>query len=506
MNEPDNLQRRTVSGLLWTGGSSVVKALLMIIVLGILARQLTPRDFGVVGAALVVVAFSEVFSRLGIGQTLVQRPELELRHTQTGFMAATAASIVMAGLLWVLSPLVADFFGIPGVEPVLRALTLLFPLRSMATVAESRMRRDLRFRWLANLDIITSGLVYGLVAIVGALVGMGVWALVVGHLAAASFKTSVLLVAHPPRLRPWPDRSSMKDLLQLGGGFTAGSIANYVAQQGDNVLVGRLLGAASLGVYGRAYQLMAMPANLLGGVLDIVLFPAMARVQDNRRALAAAYRRGVAAIALLAGPASATLAVLGFEIVHVVLGSQWSGAVAPLQILALGMVFRTSYKMSESISRATGAVYRRAWRQWIYAVLVLLGVSIGRRWDLAGVAWGVLGALTVNYFLMAHLSIKLAEMTWRDFWHAHVPALRLTAVAASIAVLLKTTLDQAGLSPLLILVSTGTAALAAIALALWRFPRVFLGEDGLLMIESLKSVMPHRESTEPPADSGDPVS
>ena len=472
-----------MSGVRWMGAAAIVKALVQIAVLSVLARLLTPFDFGVVGAALVVIAFSVVVSRLGIGQAIVQRKNLEVRHTQTGFAIATGAALIVAVVLWAAAPLVARFYGIAQVEPVMRALTVLFPLRAIATVAEAQLRRELRFRWLAGMDALSLAVGYGLVGIVGALSGLGVWALVVANISQSVLRTAILLAAHPPRLRPVPDRTSLKELMQTGGGFTAGSIANYVARQGDNILVGRLLGAEALGLYGRAYQTMAMPADLFGGVLDIVLFPVMARVQDSKASLARAYQRGISAIALITAPAGVAVAVVAPELIVVLLGSQWIGAIAPLRVFALGLLFRTSFRMSEAISRATGAVYRRAWRLWVYAALVLVGAWIGSHWGITGVAWALFGALGVNYLLMAHLSLQLADMSWKDFWVAHAPAVRLATLAAGTTFVAHELLIVADVVPVVVLAGAGSAGLGASLIAVWAIPSVFLGASGMWMVE-----------------------
>src|SRR3989442_682732 len=118
---------------------------------------------------------------------------------------------------------------------------------------------------------------------------------------------------------------------------------------------------------------MAAPATLVGQVLDDVLFPAMAQIQSERQRVAVAYRRCVAGVALLTLPLSALALVLAPEIVRVLLGPRWADVTAPFRVLVLGTLFRTSYKISDSLTRALGAVYRRAWRQWSYAALVFGG-------------------------------------------------------------------------------------------------------------------------------------
>ena len=113
--------------------------------------------------------------------------------------------------------------------------------------------------------------------------------------------------------------------------------------------------------------------------------------------------------------------VLAPEIVLLTLGPKWTEVTLPFQILATSLLFRTSYKISDSLTKATGAVYRRAWRQWVYAVLVVLGAFGGQFWGISGVAVGVVTAISTNYLLMAHLSLRLVDISFKDFFEAHIP-------------------------------------------------------------------------------------
>ncbi|MGH7526523.1 MAG: lipopolysaccharide biosynthesis protein, partial [Gemmatimonadales bacterium] len=429
MGSPGGLTHRTVSGLLWTAWGKGGHAVLTLLALVVLARLLSPSEFGTVSAALVVIEFSSIFSRLGLGPAVVQRPHLEPRHLQAAFSGSLLFGLATGGAIWLLAPQVAGFFKNAGVEPVLRALACVFPLRGISAVAESLMLRDLRFRWLANLEVATFAAAQGLIGIPLALAGFGVWALVGAIVAQTLARSAALLTARRPPLGLWPEWEALRDMLHFGSGFTIARLANQLALQGDNLVVGRWLGPVALGVYGRAYSLMATPASTLGKVLDDVLFPTMARVQDDVARLGLAYRRGVAVIALVALPASVVLVVLAPELIGVALGPQWLEAITPFQVLAAGTLFRTSYKMSDSLARSTGVVYRRAGRQIVYAALVIGGAYIGRHWGITGVAAGVLLALMVNFLLMAQLSLEVCRMSWGTFWAAHRPSL-LVAVGS----------------------------------------------------------------------------
>ena len=169
--------------------------------------------------------------------------------------------------------------------------------------------------------------------------------------------------------------------------------------------------ASDLGYYSRAYQLVAMPAMLLGQMMDRVLFPVMASFQHARARLAEAYRRGISLVATVMAPLSVLIVMLAPEIVRVLLGPDWGPVVAPLRVLALGLVCRTGYKISDSLARSVGTVYKRAWRQAIYAALVVTGALVGRRWGITGVAWGVLvgagGAVAVGLLTAARIAPEL---------------------------------------------------------------------------------------------------
>jgi PST family polysaccharide transporter len=486
--QDSSLGRSTVVGLLWMGSGQGVYGFLQILILAILARLITPAEFGVISAALVVITFSKIFYQLGIGPALVQRPQLEDRHLKTAFVSSVVFGVILGLLVWASAPLVASFFQMERLQGVLRVLSGVFPLLGLGLVSSSQLERDLEFRWLASRDVVTFALGYGVVGVVAAYAGLGVWALVCGHFGQTILNVGALLIKRPPRGFGFEWRA-FKELLYFGGGHTLARLGNFVAHQGDNLVVGRWLGAQALGFYGRAYQLMATPASLFAGVLDRVLFPTMAKVQDDERRLAGAYTKGIALVALVTLPVSLFLCALAPEIVLVALGPQWEAVTPIVQVFAVGLLLRTSYKLSDSITRATGAVYRRAWRQAVYAGLVLSGAWIGQHWGEIGVAFGVLVALAVNFTLMAELSLRIARIPWRDFWRAHVPALRLALSTALVSWLLATILRGRGIPAVLVLGLAGGGTLAWALLLIRIRASLFLGSDGLWMLQQMRRLL-----------------
>jgi PST family polysaccharide transporter len=472
---------------MWVAWGNAAMAVLKVVVLLLLTRLLSPKDFGVVSAALVVITFSLNFSQLGLGPAVVQRPNLEPRHVSTGFVASTGFGLLLAVGIWLGAPLIAQFFRIDTLVPVVRWLAVIFVLAGISTVPEGLLQRELRFRVIANRDVVAYAVGYGGVGIVLALLGWGVWALVAAQLAQALIRTVILLRVSPPLLRARPTWQSFVELMGYGVGQSAARMAVILANQADNLVVGRWLGAVALGVYNRAYQLMAVPTSLIGDVMDRVLFPAMARVQDDPRRLGSAFLRGTALLVLATLPIGVVAAILAPEFVAVAFGKQWTALVPPFQVLALGMMFRTSWRLSDSLSRATGNVYRRALRQALYASLVFLAAWVGKAWGVTGVAIGVVGAIFANYVSMTHLSLGVLQTSWRRFVQAHLPAVWLTVIVGGVTMLAVTGTRHLHFHALAGLVVGSLAALGSAGVAVWLLPGLVLGEHGVYLQDMLRT-------------------
>lgn len=458
------------------------QAVLQFVVVITLARLLTPYEFGLVGAASVVIGFSRIFSQFGVGPAIVQLPQIRESTLGVAFTLSLVLSVGVALLIFVSTPVFVSLFRMPELGPIIQALTLLFPISGIALVAQALLERDLRFRRLAMIGGLSYGLGYGAVGVACAALGLGVWSLVFAQLAQAILNSALLLGAQRRTVRLGFDLSEARALGTFGTGFSLSTVANYLALQADNLVVGRWLGAQALGVYGRAYQFMVMPASLTGGVIDKVLFPAMATVQDQPERLGRAFRRSMAGTALIVLPLSGMLIVLAPELVLVLLGEDWSEVTPPFRVLAIALFFRTGYKMSDSLVRAKGAVFETAWRKWIYAITVTGGALVGQQWGLIGVAAGVSAAIVVHFALMWQMSRRL--LGWRglgglreSLWYvaAGASVAGLSAVAATVT-------RGWGLPDLLVLIATGSVGCAAFVILLRWFAPV-LGDDAVWVRE-----------------------
>jgi O-antigen/teichoic acid export membrane protein len=453
------MARRTLGGFGWMAMSGGAQTAMQIVVLAVLARLVSPAEFGIVSAALVVVALTAVFAEAGMGPALVQRDQITDRHIRTGLTFQVLASIGLWALVWALAAVIAGLFRIPALAAVVPVIASSLVLRSL-TLGEFLLLRELDFRKVAVVEAVSWGLGNGVVAVTLALRGYGAWAIVYGNVAQAAIRTLMLWRARPHAVRPLLDRAALRDLLFYGGGYTLGWWANFVARQGDNVIVGRWLGSEALGLYTRAYSLMRQPADLFGRVVNRVLFPAMAAVQGDRSRLRRSYLHGAGLVAAVVLPFSAVAALTSTELITVLLGERWLALRPAFDVMVFGMLFRTSYKLSDSLASATGRVYARAWRQGVYAAMVVGGAMLGRPWGITGVALGITLALAANFLLMAQLSLEIIDSEWRALGLAHVPGLVLgTLTWAAVGAL--TMALRAVDAPAVVIVLAGLVATAA---------------------------------------------
>ncbi|MBA3318657.1 MAG: lipopolysaccharide biosynthesis protein [Gemmatimonadales bacterium] len=476
---PRGLTGRAIGGMFWTFSGTGVQVLVQLLAIMALGRLLTPAEFGLMGAATVIIACSQIVSHVGVGPAIIQRREMDLTHVRVAVTLSGVLGFLLGAMVWFGSPAIAAFYRMPELEPVLRAVSFLFPLDGLNTVAKSILTRELRFRLYIALDVAAYVLGYALVGVVLAWYGFGVWSLVAANLAQVGVRTVLMYAATRHSIRPSLDRRASRDLLSFGFGHSMAQLGTLLSQQGDNLVVGRWLGATALGVYGRAYSLMVMPASAFGRTVNRVLFPVMSQVQDERDRLANAYERALAIVAFVSLPLSVFLWVVAPEFIAVVLGPAWGGVVLPFRLFTIGLLFRMSSKISDACTKAAGEVKVRALIQLGYAAMVVVAAIIGQQWGVGGVAVAVSIAMGINWLSMAALSRSVTGLSWRRFARAHLPATLLAGVVGGAAGVVARWGRAADLGTIPLLIVVGLVGAGAMLAASKLRSQLFLGPHGL---------------------------
>jgi O-antigen/teichoic acid export membrane protein len=478
-----------VRGLMWSAMGVAAQGVGQLALLALLARLLVPADFGVVSASLIVIGLARMLTEGLVGPAVTQRRALSNEHIRTAFALSVISGTAAMLLVFVSAGGIADWFEMEDLAPIVRGLSVIFLLQGVAVVPLALLKRRFCFAELAKAELASFLLGFAAVGTALAFLGTGAWALVGAHVAANVVMAAVLVRMQPHARSIKVDRVAARELLAFGGHHTTARMFNQAALQGDYLVVGRYLDAAALGIYGRAYQLATVPGMLLGTVLDHVLFPKMASLQDDQPRLRHDFLVATSLTSILVTPILALMVILAPELVVVLLGAGWDEVVTPLRILALGLVWRTAYKLSDSLAKAAGEVASRAWRQGVYAALVVGGAFFARGWGLAGISAAVLIAIFVNYVLMVSLSLRIVDLSWKAFIVAHARGLILALVLGTSSLAVAATMRAADAMPFAVLAGAVTTPAGLVLIAVQWMPSWVLGEDVGWLIQRVTNVV-----------------
>ena len=366
---------------------------------------------------------------------------------------------------WVLAHPISVFFNEPRVAEIVPVLAL--GLGFSATTAASRglLIRRMDFRRLFAIDLMAYLVGYAGVAIGMAVMGYGVWSLVIGTVVSLVLQSIAVALVAPPR---WPLSlawAETKDLLGFGGEVSLNNAINYLGASVDYVVIGKYLDATLLGLYTRAYQLVSMPLNKIAGTLASALFPSYAEVQTDRERLARGYLKTVNATALVTFPILTGFAVAGELVIVGLYGEKWRPAVSVFRILALAGFFKTIFHLAGPVAQATDNVRGEIWRQLVYLFLLAVGCFLLVGYGIEYVAWVVVVSSLWLYLSMAQLAGRIVGSSWCEFFLAQRPGLLLSALVALVQIpLVWLNLNYLQLSAplglLLVVVASGMTAVA----------------------------------------------
>lgn len=419
----ENLNRKTIKGLLTMSVSSGVVFIIQIITTTILARIFTPTQFGIVSAVTIITSYTDIFWRIGIGPAIVQKKDLNSDDINTGFTTSVIFGTIATILVVLFSSSLIKIINIEN-SLVLNVIALSFIINSFGVVPLSILQREMHFTAILKKDVLCS-IVYAITALILGVFGFGVWALVIALLIRYIINTIFALYSCPSKARFGFKIRSFKSMIKFGFGFSISQFLSVTTNQSDYFVVSNKMGSYALGIYSKAYQLMTVPANLFGQVLDQVFFPAMSKIQNNDQRLSDIYILSSALLALVYFPVGVCIYLFSDEIILILLGSEWLKAAAPLKVLSLSLFFRVGYKINDPLFRAKGAVYDRAIIHLMQAVATILASFIGVRWGLVGVSVGVLFSLILNFIVISIKTYKLINFDISKYIYCVLPVMVL---------------------------------------------------------------------------------
>jgi PST family polysaccharide transporter len=390
-----NLRQQALKGVLWSAIQNWGTQVISFLVFFVLARLLEPKAFGLVALAGVFFSFMELFLGQGFANALVQRDELEPEHLDTAFWINLSIGGTLMAIAIAFAAPIANWFDQPQLAPILQWMSPSFLLAALSDVQQTLFRRQLAFKALSMRSLVAT-FIGGLVGVIMALLGLGVWSLVGQRLSNALAGVLVLWWASEWRPGLKVSLRHAKELFSFGISIMGSQILTFFVLRADDFLVGKFLGAVELGYYTIAYRVLLMITQLLYTTTNQVVLPTFSRLQQEPERMRRGLYNATQLSSLISLPLCFGMAALAPELVLGLFGEQWLPSVTTMQVLA----FVGPMQLSQGIvSSAITALGKPNWNlkvNFLNAIASVVAFALAVQWGIVAVA---AGRVLSGYFL-----------------------------------------------------------------------------------------------------------
>lgn len=464
-----NIGRRAVLGSFVTVGAQGFKFLLNFAAAAILARLLSPEDFGLVGMVLGVTALVGVFSQLGLSIATIQRDEITQAQVSNLFWINVGVSGILAIITLCLAPVMSSFYRDPRVNAIMMVLAVTFLLTGSVVQHQALLTRQMRFRTLALIDVTATAFGFTLACCM-AWYGFAYWALVAQQVATAA--CTLMMTWIVSRWRPnLPSRNSgFMPLVAFGAHLSLADFIGQFSYNSDSILLGRFFGAVPLGLYTRANVLLARPMQQVIIPVSNVLVPVLSRLQSDPERYRRSYMRAHGTLALFTLTFTAMCLALARPMVLVILGPKWAGAIPLFAAFTLVAISAPLSIVCTWIYESQGRG-RDQLRNHIFAgSTTILSYLIGLHWGPLGVVLSLaIASILVRLPVVYYIAGRSGPVSTRDLWMSflsHLPC--WAAVLLTTSAIHKVMEHASPLVQLLVCVPVGLVSGTALFLL---FPR-----------------------------------
>lgn len=431
-----DLKGRIVRGVMVSGVGQASRVVVNLAATIVLARLLTPTDFGLVAMVTAVTNFANLLRDGGMSLPIVQRKDLTGFQLSTLFWVSAAIGAGLTVVTALLSPALAWVYGEPRLVPITLALAGMFLFAGLGIAHRGLLRRQMRFGALTGIAVVAD-LVAFAAAVVVALLGLGAgyWSLVILSLLTGA--GNALLPWLACRWRPGlaARHCGVGPMLRSGAHLTGSNLLNHSVRNLDNVLIGAVWGAVPLGLYTRAYQLLLAPRQQFNRPLTASAVPALSRLQTDPDRYRTFYLNGVTALAAVSMPVVGFLFVTVHDLIPVVLGPQWTGAVPLFRALAPAALFGSFNVVTVWLFLPLGLTSQKLRANFYGTILILAGLGVGVMWGAIGVALALSLTTVIKRLATVQYACRHAGfISMRDVGRALVgPTLAMIAVNGMVA-------------------------------------------------------------------------
>lgn len=439
MDNRNSLSKQAAKGLKWSYISTGGYAFIQIFLSAAFARLLSPSAFGTMALTNLILQFTQYFIQMGMGSALIQKKDISSENIRAAFTFSVILSILASGIIFLAAPLLPSIF--PSSEKslsyVVRVMGFSFILAGAQIVSTSLLRRNFQFKKLAVSEIGGYLFGYGAIGIPLAIIGYGIWSLVVAVLAQNTFTAVICYCMTKHNILPLLTRNAYKDLLSYGYKISLIGFLEFISSNMDTFFIGRFLGPAPLGIYNRSKMLISLPLQYLSSSLTRVLFSLFSRITYDKDKMREYHALFYLFLGILVFFFSYIGAAASKEIVSIILGKNWDEAVPVFRIMALATPFLFMAHIEGVLSEANAKLNEKLFVQIIYIIYLLCGVftikniTLGKISLLFSLGY-LLQFVGYSIIIIRHLKIGLSQISSYNIPLLIIGSLSFTSVYCAI--------------------------------------------------------------------------
>lgn len=401
-----NLRNKAVSGFIWSFVEGFTSKSITFIIGLVLARMLSPKEFGLIGMLTIFISISSVFIHSGFSQALIRKKSCSEIDFSTVFYFNLAISMVLYAILFFTADLISQFYDQPILIDLIRVLGIILIINALTIIQNTKLTKDINFKLLTRISII-SATTSGGIAIAMAATGFGVWSLVAQRVLSQFFKGALLWIWNNWKPKRAFSIDSFKNLWGFGGRIMIFGLFNVVFREIHQMVIGKFYPAAQLGQYNRADTFKKFPESNFRHIIERVTLPLMAPLQDNLEELRNGYKKILNATFLLTSFTMLVISAISIELVEFILGSKWHLAGEYLQILCFSTIFFPLNFINQSIlktkNKAKHLLNLGVMIKLLNVFLILIVIFI----NIKTMLYAMIVYEFIGYIIMAHFAGRL---------------------------------------------------------------------------------------------------
>ena len=435
----DSLRHVTIRALSWSFIEVIGRQGVRFVIGIVLARLLFPEQFGLIGMLTIFMAVARSFLDSGFGAALIQKREPTLTDTCSIFYFNIVVGLVAAGLLCLVAPRIASFYNQPILTPLTRAMSLIIVINSFGLIQSIILSKQINFKTQTKVSLI-AGTLSGIMGIILATAGFGVWSLVVQQVSGSLFSTILLWLFSTWRPALIFSFNALKDMFGFGSRLLVSGVLNQIFDNIYLLVIGKLFSAADLGYFTRANTLQALPSQTLSEMVGRVTFPVFSSIQEDLNRLKRGLKKALTVLAFVNFPVMVGLAVIARPLVVVLLTEKWAECIPYLQLLCMLGLLYPLHVINLSVLQALGRSDLFLRLEIIKKVLIVINIVVTWRWGISAMIYGMIAVSLISYYLNSYYSgVLLGYSLWEQ--------LRDLFSSLIIAVLMGLVIYMAGLLP-----------------------------------------------------------